>query len=143
MPPTITQQRGLAYAPIPLAIISCVSSGYVIYYLLCKERQKLKWLYHRLVLAMNFALLLLSIAWVLKPFAVPEGTLYHVGASGTIQTCTANGMSSCTQLYIDSTVNSLSQHSFFFSVGRIHSYNAQPNSAHVLWSVKLSSFLAH
>ena len=92
MPPTITQQRGLAYAPIPLAIISCVSSGYVIYYLLYKERQKLKRLYHRLMLAMNFALLPLMSTFVWGPFAVPEGTPYFIAASGTIQTCTANGM---------------------------------------------------
>mmetsp|Transcript_34684 Transcript_34684/g.60981 ORF Transcript_34684/g.60981 Transcript_34684/m.60981 type:complete len:393 (-) Transcript_34684:116-1294(-) len=91
MPPTIAQQKGLAFAPTPFAIISFFSSSYVIYYLICKERHKLKRLYHRLVLAMNFALLLLSFVSAWSPFAVPEGTPNFVGASGTINTCTAQG----------------------------------------------------
>ena len=92
MPPTITQQKGLAFASIPFAILSFFSSSYVIYYLLCKERHKLTRLYHRLVLAMNFALLPLSFVYALSTFAVPEGTPYFFGASGTINTCTAQGM---------------------------------------------------
>lgn len=90
-PPSIAQQRGMAYAHIPFAIISFFSSAYVIYYLLCKQRQKLKRLYHRLVLTMNFALLLFSAVWVWRPFAVPEGTPHFVAASGSIQTCSASG----------------------------------------------------
>ena len=92
MPPTITQQRAAAIALRPSEIVSFFSPSYVIYYLLCKERHKLKRLYHRLVLAMNFALLLISSTYAWSPFAVPEGTPYYFGASGTIQTCTANGM---------------------------------------------------
>jgi len=91
IPPTIAQQNGMAYAHIPFAVISCFSSGYVIFRLLCIERHKLKRLYHRLVLAMNFASLPLAIVWVWRPFAVPEGTPYYAGASGTIETCTASG----------------------------------------------------
>lgn len=63
----------------------------MIYYLLYKERKKLKRLYHRLILAMNFALLPLAAVLVWRPFAMPEGTPYSAAASGTIQTCTASG----------------------------------------------------
>lgn len=90
IPPTLAQQRAMAFAPIPFATLSFFSSSYVIYFILWTERQKLKRLYHRLVLAMNFALLPLSFTWVWGPFAVPEGTLYYPAASGTIQTCTVS-----------------------------------------------------
>lgn len=91
--PTLAQQRGLAYAPIPFAVLSFVSSSCVIYHLLCRHRQKLERMYHRLVLAMNFAILVMSFTWVWRPFAVPEGAFppIYPAASGTIQTCTASG----------------------------------------------------
>ena len=89
--PTLAQQRGLAIAPIPFAASSFLSSSYVIYYLVWKQRQKLKRLYHRLVLAMNVALLPLSFTYIWSSFAIPEGTPNYYGASGTIQTCTAQG----------------------------------------------------
>ena len=92
MPPTITQQRGFAYAPIPFGALSLLSSTYVIYYLLIKERQKLERLYHRLVLVMNFALLPLTFTYIWSMFAVPEGTPDYVGAVGSIATCTAQGL---------------------------------------------------
>mmetsp|Transcript_9995 Transcript_9995/g.21642 ORF Transcript_9995/g.21642 Transcript_9995/m.21642 type:complete len:376 (+) Transcript_9995:82-1209(+) len=88
---TIAQQKGFTFAPIPFAAISFLSSSYVIHYLLFKERQKLQRLYHRLILAMNFALLPLSFTYVWSNFAVPEGTPNYIGASGTINTCTAQG----------------------------------------------------
>mmetsp|Transcript_18538 Transcript_18538/g.38773 ORF Transcript_18538/g.38773 Transcript_18538/m.38773 type:complete len:330 (-) Transcript_18538:132-1121(-) len=92
VPPTTSQQMGAAYAPMPFAIISFLSSSYVVYHLLFQERQKLKRLYHRLVLAMNLALLPLAFvnAWTTLP--APEGTPNVVGAMGTVSTCTAQGI---------------------------------------------------
>lgn len=89
--PTLAQQKGLAIAPLPFAGLSFLSSSYVIYFLLGKERQRLGRMYHRLVLSMNVANLFLSLLWMWSPFAVPEGTPNYFGASGTIQTCTASG----------------------------------------------------
>lgn len=92
IPPTTAQQRGLAYAPLPFASLSLLSSLGIIVYLTCtRERRRLRRLYHRLVLAMNISLLLVSFSWIWGPFAVPEGTEYYAGASGTVQTCTASG----------------------------------------------------
>mmetsp|Transcript_1240 Transcript_1240/g.2693 ORF Transcript_1240/g.2693 Transcript_1240/m.2693 type:complete len:328 (-) Transcript_1240:232-1215(-) len=91
MPPTTAQQRAIAYAPMIFAAISFVSSSYVIYHLLFQERQKLKRLYHRLVLAMNIALLPLSFTQVWSTMAVPEGTPYYAGAMGTMNTCVVQG----------------------------------------------------
>ena len=48
-------------------------------------------MYHRLILAMNFTLLILSFTYVWGIFAVPEGTPNYYGARGTTQTCTAVG----------------------------------------------------
>lgn len=90
-PPTPAQQKAFAIAPIPFATISFLASLYVIYYLLCKERQRLERMYHRLVLAMNFALLPLTFTYAWSTFAVPEGTPNYYGASGTTATCTAQG----------------------------------------------------
>mmetsp|Transcript_8981 Transcript_8981/g.20253 ORF Transcript_8981/g.20253 Transcript_8981/m.20253 type:complete len:399 (-) Transcript_8981:112-1308(-) len=90
-PPTITQTRGLAYAPMPFAILSLLSSSYVIYHILWQKPLKRKRLYHRLVLAMNVAIVPLSLTYFLGAFAVPESTPYYPAASGNIQTCTAVG----------------------------------------------------
>jgi len=89
--PTTAQQRGMAYAPMPFALISFFSSSYVIYHILFQEPQKRKRLYHRLVLAMNFALLPLSASYVWSTLAVPEGTPSFAGAMGTVNTCTVQG----------------------------------------------------
>ena len=89
--PNLSQQRALAIAPKPFAIISFLSSTYVIYYILVKDRVRVKRLYHRLIIAMNIALLFLSFWSIWGTWAVPEGTPYYVGARGTIATCTAQG----------------------------------------------------
>lgn len=90
-PPTIAQQKWLAYAPMPFAIISCLSSSYVIYHIVRQQPTKLKRMYHRLVLAMNIALLPLSITYLLGPLAVPQGEEYFIAAAGNVNTCTAAG----------------------------------------------------
>eukprot|EP00580_Thalassiosira_gravida_P006289 CAMPEP_0201639098 /NCGR_PEP_ID=MMETSP0493-20130528/18397_1 /ASSEMBLY_ACC=CAM_ASM_000838 /TAXON_ID=420259 /ORGANISM="Thalassiosira gravida, Strain GMp14c1" /LENGTH=401 /DNA_ID=CAMNT_0048112383 /DNA_START=121 /DNA_END=1326 /DNA_ORIENTATION=- len=92
VPPTTSQQMGAAYAPMPFAIISFLSSSYIIYHLLFQERQKLKRLYHRLVLAMNFALLPLAFVNVWTTLPAPVGTPNVVGAMGTVSTCTSQGI---------------------------------------------------
>ena len=89
--PTVAQQKAAAIAPIPFAALSCLSSMYVIFHIVHKEPKKLERIYHRLVLAMNVAVLLASSAWLWGSYAVPEGTPNFYGASGTIPTCTANG----------------------------------------------------
>ena len=89
--PTVAQQKAGAIAPIPFAALSCLSSMYVIFHILHKEPKKRERIYHRLVLAMNVAVLLASSAWLWSSYAVPEGTPNFYMASGTIQTCTANG----------------------------------------------------
>lgn len=93
--PTPAQQKGLAVARLPFLALSFLSSGCVIYFLLRRERQRLGRLYHRLVLAMNVALLFLSAVQIWSPFAVPEGTPGFFGASGTVETCTASGAYFC------------------------------------------------
>ncbi|KAL9188855.1 hypothetical protein ACHAXT_011345 [Thalassiosira profunda] len=91
IPPTTAQQRGLAYSQMPSAIISLLSSIYVIHHILCSQPQKRQRLYHRLVLALNVAVIPLSLAYLLGPFAIPEGTPYSPAASGTQQSCTFVG----------------------------------------------------
>ena len=89
--PTITEQRALAYAQKPFAILSFLACSYGIYYLLVKRPEKRKRLYHRLVLGMNVALIMMAFSYIWGTAAVPEGTPYYVGAKGTIDTCTAQG----------------------------------------------------
>jgi hypothetical protein len=62
--PTLTQQRALAYAPKPLASLSFLSSLYVIYHLCREKPQKLRRMYHRLVLAMSVVDLPLAVSWI-------------------------------------------------------------------------------
>ena len=89
--PTLAQQKGLAYACKPFAIISFLSCSYIIYYLLHKEHKRLSRIYQRLVLSMNIALLPLSTSYILGSWAVPYNTPNYVSASGTTNTCTAQG----------------------------------------------------
>ena len=91
VPPTSTQQKGLAYAPLPFAVISFLSSSFVIYHILCQQPEKKKRLYHRLVLAMNLALLPQSFSNIWATWAVPEGTPNYANAVGSVNTCTAQG----------------------------------------------------
>ena len=62
--PTLTQQRALAYAPKPLAFISLISSSIVIYHLGCRRKQKLRRMYHRLILAMSMVDLPFAVSWI-------------------------------------------------------------------------------
>lgn len=62
--PTLTQQRALAYAPKPLAFISLISSSIVIYHLGCRRKQKLRRMYHRLILAMSIVDLPFAVSWI-------------------------------------------------------------------------------
>ena len=90
-PPSNTQQKALAIAPKPFAIISFISSAYLIYYLLCRERERLERMYHRLILAMNFALLLLSFGYIWGIFAIPSDAPNYYLNMGTVQSCTVQG----------------------------------------------------
>ena len=89
--PAEMKHEAAAIAPIPFAFVSFLSSSFVIYYLLFRKRQELERMHHRLVLAMNVAILINSSTLIWAPFAVPAGTPYFWGATGTTQTCTANG----------------------------------------------------
>ena len=60
----MAQQRAVAFVHIPFAVISIFSSCYVIHHLLCREREKLGRMYHRIVLSMNVAITFLSICWI-------------------------------------------------------------------------------
>ncbi len=91
LPPTTSQQNGLAYAQMPFAFLSFLSSLYVIHHISYKQSHKLKRLYHRLVLALNIAVVPLSLVYMLGSFMVPEGTEYYVAARGNVQSCTAGG----------------------------------------------------
>jgi len=90
-PPTTTQQNAMAYAGIPFASLTFLSSCYVIHHLLYAKPQKLKRLYHRLVLAMNFAALPFAFANIWGTWAVPSDTPYFTGAMGNVNTCTSQG----------------------------------------------------
>lgn len=91
IPPTPSQETALAFAPVPFAVLSLLSSSYVIHYLLCRARDKLQRMYHRLILALNCTLVVFSAIWIWRPFAVPVGTAYNPYAAGTVGTCTAQG----------------------------------------------------
>ena len=90
-PPSIAQQRALAYAPKPFAALSFLSAIYVIHYLLIRQPERRKRMYHRLILATFLCILPLSICIFWGTWAMPEGSPYVVGASGTTQTCSTQG----------------------------------------------------
>ena len=90
--PTNAQMNAMAYAIMPFAWISIFASSYIIYYLLLSSnRTKLKRMYHRLILSMNIALLILSFADAAGGLPIPRGTPGYVGNIGTQNTCTAQG----------------------------------------------------
>ena len=75
-PPTLAQQRGLAYAPVPFALASLVASLCVVRHVLRRDaRLRLpRQAYYRLVLAMNVALVGLAAVDAWGTWAVPAGT---------------------------------------------------------------------
>eukprot|EP00571_Detonula_confervacea_P010843 CAMPEP_0172301512 /NCGR_PEP_ID=MMETSP1058-20130122/3388_1 /TAXON_ID=83371 /ORGANISM="Detonula confervacea, Strain CCMP 353" /LENGTH=425 /DNA_ID=CAMNT_0013011655 /DNA_START=269 /DNA_END=1543 /DNA_ORIENTATION=- len=113
--PSTSQQRALAYAQKPFAAISFLSTLFVMYYLLIRHPEKRKRLYHRLILATFCCFMPLSFAmflgtWVSKvninphnkqayeltfyphlTQAMPAGTPWAVGTSGTSLTCSIQG----------------------------------------------------
>ena len=60
--PTTSEQRALAYAPKPFALLSFLSSLFVMYYLLIRHPEKRKRMYHRLMLSTFGCFLPLSFA---------------------------------------------------------------------------------
>ena len=90
-PPNITQQRALAFSAKPFALLSFLSSAWIIYRLLIRCGVKRQTMYHRLILSAAFCLNILSFCLFWGTWAMPVGTNYVVGASGNDNTCTAQG----------------------------------------------------
>eukprot|EP00957_Ditylum_brightwellii_P111311 8488592-Ditylum_brightwellii.AAC.1 len=89
--PNDRQQRASAYAQKPLAALSFLSSCYVIHYILVQKPEKLKRVYHRLVLVMNICVLPYAITDFIGTWAMPVGTPYYIGAAGNEATCSVQG----------------------------------------------------
>mmetsp|Transcript_32993 Transcript_32993/g.43971 ORF Transcript_32993/g.43971 Transcript_32993/m.43971 type:complete len:440 (-) Transcript_32993:168-1487(-) len=89
--PNDRQQRASAYALKPLAALSFLSGCYVIYHILVQKPEKLKRMYHRIILAMNICLLPYAITDFVGTWAMPAGTPYRLGALGNQTTCTIQG----------------------------------------------------
>jgi hypothetical protein len=86
-----TQQRALlAYAPKPFAALSIFSAIYIFYYLLWSHPEKLRRVYHHLVLAAFANVLICSICSFVGSWALPIETNV-VGASGNMTTCSVQG----------------------------------------------------
>jgi hypothetical protein len=70
--PNLAQQRAFAYAAKPFAATSFLASAFAMYYLLILNREKLKRVYHRIMLSAFFCCASLSFAlfwgtWVSCP----------------------------------------------------------------------------
>uniref|UniRef100_A0A7S1Z7N8 G-protein coupled receptors family 1 profile domain-containing protein n=1 Tax=Ditylum brightwellii TaxID=49249 RepID=A0A7S1Z7N8_9STRA len=112
--PNDTQQRAIAYAPKPLAALSFLSGCYVIHHILVQKPEKLKRMYHRLVLVMNICVMIYAITDFIGTWAMPVGTPYRIGAAGNQATCTAQGfISSVFYLTVPYYYSSLSIYSCF------------------------------
>lgn len=88
--PTLPQQRALAYAPLPFAALSTLSSLFLFYYLLVMHPNKLERIYHRLVLAAFACMFIFSCCLLWGNSALPVGSGY-IGASGNDRTCSVQG----------------------------------------------------
>lgn len=90
--PTTSEQRALAYAPKPFALLSFLSSLFVMYYLLIRHPEKRKRMYHRLMLSTFGCFLPLSFAIFWGTWAMPaELVPWAVGDTGTSLTCSIQG----------------------------------------------------
>mmetsp|Transcript_11422 Transcript_11422/g.24261 ORF Transcript_11422/g.24261 Transcript_11422/m.24261 type:complete len:327 (+) Transcript_11422:178-1158(+) len=90
-PPNTPQQKAFAYAPKPFALLSFLSALLVIHYLFLRHPQKLKRMYHRIILSTFFCLLFESLALFWGTWAVPVGTPHVIGAFGNDATCATEG----------------------------------------------------
>jgi len=75
----------------PLAFLSFLSGSYVIFHLLARRRDKLKRMYHRIILAMNMCVVPYAIADFVGTWAMLKGTPYRLGAAGNQTTCDVQG----------------------------------------------------
>lgn len=85
------KQLALAFAPKPPALLSVLSSSYVITEIV-RSPTKMGKMFHRLVLAMNICNIVVAATFFAGTWAIPKGTPYALGASGSRTTCTAQAL---------------------------------------------------
>eukprot|EP00565_Helicotheca_tamesis_P006991 CAMPEP_0185730326 /NCGR_PEP_ID=MMETSP1171-20130828/9481_1 /TAXON_ID=374046 /ORGANISM="Helicotheca tamensis, Strain CCMP826" /LENGTH=385 /DNA_ID=CAMNT_0028399347 /DNA_START=163 /DNA_END=1320 /DNA_ORIENTATION=+ len=85
-----TEQKAMAIAPKISATLSFIACTYAMISIL-KNPAKRQKIYHRLIAAMCLASIPSSIAYFCGTWAIPVGTPSVAGASGNINTCTAQG----------------------------------------------------
>lgn len=80
----------IAFAPKPFALISIVSSGYVILEILRHSDRRTR-IFHRVVLMMNICNMVIASAFFLGTWAVPSGSFLSYGAMGNKHSCRFQG----------------------------------------------------
>ena len=91
-PPTVPQRMAFAYAAKPFALLSFLSSLWIIYSLLLRCQIQTRTMYHRLILSAAICISVLSFCLFWGTWAAPIGANpYIIGASGNDNTCTAQG----------------------------------------------------
>jgi hypothetical protein len=85
------QSRLLTNIPRVTATLSIVGSAIIIYIILKDRSQKLRRVYHRLLLAYSCIDVMVSFNFALSAMVVPKGTPGVWGAQGTLATCQASG----------------------------------------------------
>lgn len=87
---TLRQQKALAILPKVTSILSLLGSLYIVYDVM-RMPAPLRQLYHRLLLGMSLFDCLANSAFFLTTWPIPPEVYPTYGASGTQQTCTAQG----------------------------------------------------
>lgn len=85
--PSAADERALAIIPKFPAALSALGSGYIVYDVLCRTRERTA--FHYLLLGLSVSDFLASAAWVFSTWASPVGTA--MWAAGNVQTCEAQG----------------------------------------------------
>ncbi len=88
---TEQQSRILINAPRLTGTMSIIGSSVIIYIILNDKKQKLRRVYHRILLAYSVFDILCSFNYVLSSVVVPRNTPGVWGAIGNIATCEASG----------------------------------------------------
>jgi ABC-type enterochelin transport system permease subunit len=82
------QQKWTAITPKPFALISILSSSYIIHHVL-KSTKRRSQIFHRLLLGLSICDVFASISFFMGTWPIPRGTPGVYLASGTKATCDA------------------------------------------------------
>ena len=115
---TLTQKKALSIIPHVTGALSMLGSFSILYDIWSDRKRKLQKTYYRILLGMSCIDFITSFWLALSTWPIPRGTPGVYGASGTTQSCTAQGF--FVQLMVLSPCYNLNLSLYYLLLGKYH-----------------------